>query len=126
MGLIAKPGTWYKKCTRKQIRATRASLASPPHCTRAAMSAVVPDHRSSTSDEKLAKVSSKHDAPAETVVVREAGVDDSNVPSELLQGRQLGLISAKFLMVNRIVGTGVFATTSTILAQSGSVGLSLM
>lgn len=29
-------------------------------------------------------------------------------------------------MVNRIVGTGVFATTSTLLSQSGSVGMSLL
>ncbi|KAI8825615.1 amino acid permease-domain-containing protein [Fimicolochytrium jonesii] len=46
--------------------------------------------------------------------------------SELPQGRQLGVISATFLIVNRIVGTGVFATTSTILAQSGSTGMSLI
>lgn len=46
--------------------------------------------------------------------------------SELPQGRNLGLFSATFLMVNRMVGTGVFATTSTILQQSGSVGMSLM
>ena len=45
---------------------------------------------------------------------------------ELPQGRQLGLVSATFLIVNRIVGTGVFATTSTILNQSGSVGMSLI
>lgn len=46
--------------------------------------------------------------------------------SELPQGRQLGIMSAVFLMSNRIVGTGVFATTSTILQQSGSVGMSLL
>ncbi|KAJ3006254.1 hypothetical protein HKX48_000214 [Thoreauomyces humboldtii] len=45
---------------------------------------------------------------------------------ELPQGRQLGVVSATFLIVNRIIGTGVFATSSTILAQSGSVGMSLI
>lgn len=45
---------------------------------------------------------------------------------EVPQGRQLGTISAIFLMVNRILGTGVFSTTSTILVQGGSVGMSLM
>lgn len=45
---------------------------------------------------------------------------------ELPQGRQLGVLSAVFVMANRVVGTGVFSTTSTILAQSGSVGMSLM
>ncbi|KAJ3162580.1 hypothetical protein HDU88_006613 [Geranomyces variabilis] len=54
----------------------------------------------------------------------EPPLDDSY--GELPQGRQLGLVSATFLIVNRIVGTGVFATTSTILAQSGSVGMSLI
>lgn len=46
--------------------------------------------------------------------------------SELPQGRSLGMISAVFIMANRIVGTGVFATTGTILGQSGSVGMSLL
>lgn len=48
------------------------------------------------------------------------------VIDEVPQGRQLGVISATFLIVNRIVGTGVFATSSTILQQSGSVGMSLL
>ncbi|WVQ74904.1 hypothetical protein IAR50_004512 [Cryptococcus sp. DSM 104548] len=60
--------------------------------------------------------------PADDVEADVASVAESDLP----QGRQLGLISATFLMVNRMVGTGVFATTSTILAQSGSVGMSLL
>lgn len=51
---------------------------------------------------------------------------DGDSVSELPQGRHMGVISAAFLMVNRIVGTGVFATTSTLLSQSGSVGMSLL
>ncbi|KAL1846871.1 hypothetical protein VTK73DRAFT_203 [Phialemonium thermophilum] len=39
--------------------------------------------------------------------------------------RQIGVVSASFLIFNRIVGTGIFATPSTILALSGSVGLAL-
>ncbi|KAF8661271.1 hypothetical protein AX16_001372 [Volvariella volvacea WC 439] len=39
--------------------------------------------------------------------------------------RQIGLVSAVFIIFNRIIGTGVFATPSTILGLSGSVGLSL-
>lgn len=46
--------------------------------------------------------------------------------TEVPQGRQVGLISAIFIMVNRILGTGVFSTTSTILDQGGSVGISLI
>ncbi|OAT07518.1 high affinity methionine permease [Blastomyces gilchristii SLH14081] len=39
--------------------------------------------------------------------------------------RQIGLTSAVFLIFNRMVGTGIFATPSSIFALSGSVGLSL-
>jgi amino acid transporter len=39
--------------------------------------------------------------------------------------RQVGFVSAVFLMFNRMVGTGIFATPSEILSLSGSVGLSL-
>ncbi|KAK3372991.1 amino acid permease-domain-containing protein [Lasiosphaeria ovina] len=39
--------------------------------------------------------------------------------------RQIGIVSATFLIVNRVIGTGIFATPGTILALSGSVGLSL-
>lgn len=39
--------------------------------------------------------------------------------------RQIGTISAFFLIFNRMVGTGIFATPSTIFLLSGSVGLSL-
>lgn len=40
--------------------------------------------------------------------------------------RQVGLISATFLIFNRMVGTGIFATPSEILSLSGSVGLALI
>ncbi|KAK4232999.1 amino acid/polyamine transporter I [Achaetomium macrosporum] len=39
--------------------------------------------------------------------------------------RQIGVVSATFLVVNRVIGTGIFATPGSILALSGSVGLSL-
>ncbi|KAL4947543.1 amino acid/polyamine transporter I [Aspergillus filifer] len=39
--------------------------------------------------------------------------------------RQIGIVSASFLIFNRVIGTGIFATPSTILSLSGSVGLSL-
>ncbi|KAE9402301.1 APC amino acid permease [Gymnopus androsaceus JB14] len=40
--------------------------------------------------------------------------------------RQLGLISAMFLIFNRVIGTGIFATPSVILRTSGSVGVALL
>ncbi|KAM0512949.1 hypothetical protein ACHAPE_008308 [Trichoderma viride] len=39
--------------------------------------------------------------------------------------RQIGVPSASMLIFNRIIGTGIFATPGSILALSGSVGLSL-
>ncbi|TFK41799.1 APC amino acid permease [Crucibulum laeve] len=40
--------------------------------------------------------------------------------------RQLGTFSAIFLIFNRIIGTGIYATPSNILRSSGSVGVSLI
>ncbi|KAG5913711.1 hypothetical protein E4U42_000918 [Claviceps africana] len=40
--------------------------------------------------------------------------------------RQIGIPSAALLIFNRIIGTGIFATPATILAQCGSPGLSLV
>lgn len=40
--------------------------------------------------------------------------------------RQIGVWSATLLILNRIIGTGIFATPGSILALSGSVGLSLI
>jgi hypothetical protein len=39
--------------------------------------------------------------------------------------KTVGLTSAVFLILNRMIGTGIFATPSAIFALSGSVGLSL-
>lgn len=39
--------------------------------------------------------------------------------------RQIGVFTAIFLIFNRIIGTGIFATPSAILSLTGSVGLSL-
>lgn len=40
--------------------------------------------------------------------------------------KQIGVVSAIFLITNRIIGAGVFSTASTILNLSGSVGTSLI
>ncbi|KAK6463754.1 high affinity methionine permease [Scheffersomyces coipomensis] len=40
--------------------------------------------------------------------------------------KQIGIVSATFLMINRMLGAGVFATGSTIFSLSGSVGTALM
>lgn len=40
--------------------------------------------------------------------------------------KDIGVISAVFLVTNRIIGAGVFSTASTILTLSGSVGTSMI
>lgn len=40
--------------------------------------------------------------------------------------RQLGLFSVVFLIFNRVIGTGIYATPSVILRSSGSVGVALL
>ncbi|KAF4552373.1 High-affinity methionine permease-like protein 2 [Elsinoe fawcettii] len=53
--------------------------------------------------------------------------DDSQYDDSQPQSakRQIGITSATFLIFNRMVGTGVFATPSGILSLTGSVGLAL-
>lgn len=41
------------------------------------------------------------------------------------QRKRIGLYSATFIIFNSIIGTGIFATPATVLAFSGSIGLSL-
>ncbi|GHJ86259.1 hypothetical protein NliqN6_2661 [Naganishia liquefaciens] len=81
-----------------------------------------PSISASESDEKTSQIVKSQDISPGDVEAEVASVAESDLP----QGRQLGLTSVTFLMINRMVGTGVFATTSTILAQSGSVGMSLI
>lgn len=53
-------------------------------------------------------------------------LDEANVFEQSPDDRrQIGVFSAMLLIFNRLVGTGIFATPSTILQLSGSVGLSL-
>lgn len=40
--------------------------------------------------------------------------------------RKLGITGAVFLILNKMIGTGIFSTPSSIFAATGSVGISLM
>lgn len=51
--------------------------------------------------------------------------DDDNIYTTSDSRREIGYLSAVFLIFNRMVGTGIFATPSSIFSLSGSVGLSL-
>lgn len=41
-------------------------------------------------------------------------------------GRHLGLVSTTFLIIGRIIGTGIFSTPSSIVSSVGSVGAALL
>lgn len=51
-------------------------------------------------------------------------LDDSN-SSIVNSGKEIGVISAIFLIINRMIGTGIFATPANIYKLSGSVGAAL-
>lgn len=57
--------------------------------------------------------------------MRSTGHDGESFDAVPEQKRQIGTVSATFLIVNRMVGSGIFATPSSILKSSGSVGLAL-
>ena len=42
------------------------------------------------------------------------------------QSQKLGITSAVFIILNKMIGTGIFSTPSGIFAATGSVGVSLM
>ncbi|KAF9734173.1 high affinity methionine permease [Paraphaeosphaeria minitans] len=52
-------------------------------------------------------------------------VDEGSLSHVRQAKRQIGVTSAVFLIFNRMIGTGIFATPSAIFSLSGSVGLSL-
>ncbi|TIC30588.1 amino acid transporter [Wallemia mellicola] len=60
--------------------------------------------------------------------VRNTGDPQSNedTGSDVLAERQLGVPSAVFLIINKIIGAGIFSTPGTVLKKSGSVGLALI
>lgn len=58
--------------------------------------------------------------------VSNKSIDEGNVfEASPDSRRQIGVFSASLLIFNRVIGTGIFATPSTILQLAGSVGLSL-
>lgn len=53
-------------------------------------------------------------------------VDGSTAERCAEHRKQIGVFSASFLIFNRIIGTGIFATPSMVLSLTGSVAMSLM
>ncbi|KAH6995142.1 amino acid/polyamine transporter I [Ilyonectria destructans] len=71
--------------------------------------------------EPVAYDATKHDGNSNTGSDTEAG--RLRIASDAK--RKIGVLSASMLIFNRIIGTGIFATPSSILALTGSTGLSL-
>lgn len=70
--------------------------------------------------------SSENKAYAKYSVAHDVSSDDAQDVYETSGSRkQIGVVSAVFLIFNRMIGTGIFATPSSIFALSGSVGLTL-
>jgi amino acid transporter len=50
----------------------------------------------------------------------------ANIVDRYDDSRKLGITGAVFLILNKMIGTGIFSTPSSIFAATGSVGVSLM
>ncbi|KAK3370380.1 high-affinity methionine permease [Podospora didyma] len=59
----------------------------------------------------------RHAAPVDAEGVLKSAVPDS---------RRIGVMGAVFLILNKMIGTGIFSTPSSIFAATGSVGISLL
>ncbi|RDW75356.1 amino acid transporter-6 [Coleophoma cylindrospora] len=68
---------------------------------------------------------SASDGHGKQPIGEESTADDTVEYTTSADRKQIGYVSAVFLIFNRMVGTGIFATPSSILALSGSVGLAL-
>ncbi|KAK4156131.1 high-affinity methionine permease [Chaetomidium leptoderma] len=62
-------------------------------------------------------------APREDVEVGEIKEENKYAYDD---SRKLGITGAVFLILNKMIGTGIFSTPSSIFAATGSVGVSLM
>ncbi|KAJ7751513.1 APC amino acid permease [Mycena maculata] len=93
-------------------------IASSDETTRLLGDRTTEDYSSGTEDPPRDYVAAT-DEPEDATF----GESFDNVPRSK---RQLGLTSAVFLVFNRVIGTGIYATPSVILRTSGSVGVALL
>ncbi|OAA63062.1 high affinity methionine permease [Cordyceps fumosorosea ARSEF 2679] len=85
--------------------------------------ATYPSEKQNTSDDGAEAQASHHGA-----AVLDDGVGNLTFDQYTTggMGRHLGITSTTFLIVGRIIGTGIFSTPSAIVAGVGSVGASLL
>lgn len=72
-----------------------------------------------------AKAASVEGQPKSDPNAPPSDIDNASLYQVRQAKRQIGVTSAVFLVFNRMIGTGIFATPSAIFSLSGSVGLSL-
>ncbi|VDC07933.1 unnamed protein product [Peniophora sp. CBMAI 1063] len=77
------------------------------------------------STDSLDKKGDESGRPIALTRVHGDGHDGESFDAVPQEKRTIGLVSAIFLIFNRVIGTGIFATPSSILASAGSVGLAL-
>lgn len=84
------------------------------------------DHAISTNESRTSSPVGNYKSPAKVQPDAAAAESETGeVYTTSSSRRQIGTVSAVFLIFNRMVGTGIFATPSSIFSLSGSVGLSL-
>lgn len=80
----------------------------------------------SSGDKAVFRDSGTGDAETGTEKILEPGELSFDEDTRGGMGRHLGLMSTTFLIIGRIIGTGIFSTPSSITASVSSVGAALM
>jgi amino acid transporter len=83
------------------------------------------NHRNVAMAELISSKDGKHFEQDIDEPVARSDLVDEGVQEARQNKRQIGVVSATFLIFNRMIGTGIFATPSSIFEESGSVGLAL-
>lgn len=55
-----------------------------------------------------------------------SGKTGSSLGYGVPDSRKIGVTGAVFLILNKMIGTGIFSTPSSIFASTGSVGISIL
>ncbi|OAA73057.1 Amino acid/polyamine transporter I [Akanthomyces lecanii RCEF 1005] len=63
---------------------------------------------------------------AKSIVVRQRHADVEAQQFSYSDERKLGIFSTAFLIINKMIGTGIFSAPATVFSATGSVGISLL
>jgi hypothetical protein len=56
----------------------------------------------------------------------DGSLNEDGLRYEIPESQKIGVAGAVFLILNKMIGTGIFSTPSSIFAATGSVGISLL